>query len=386
MIQDSIAKIGRNRPCPCGSGKKFKKCHGVDQLKAKSQEGGGKVTAQVPSFGLPGQVGSYTMVPLFEPGDPRNPPDPTGLPGRYKVTFTLCRPGLALCPERYFAAADYLVGTSHLAITRPALNTSITQIQITAGPFTFIGHPNDKGFLSTIDTECDASDFQDAHYKSTTALTPALSHWALWLDVPIEIYQTDIVELQTGSTRFTAKNAFLEASFGADLFRGQIPPELQSYASVYREALLSNSPIYEFICYYRIVESIHGRRKRLSREAKSRGESLSFTAERYPATPETLRQMLDGIFPIKPPTWNDIIVGSLLLPEIVDKEFTLIDERYLNPLRDRVAHTILKPNLPELRADDALHVEEINRWVPVTKCIVRRLLINEFPSQLLAKV
>jgi len=23
------AKVGRNDPCPCGSGKKFKKCHGV---------------------------------------------------------------------------------------------------------------------------------------------------------------------------------------------------------------------------------------------------------------------------------------------------------------------------------------------------------------------
>lgn len=23
-------KIGRNEPCPCGSGKKFKKCHGTD--------------------------------------------------------------------------------------------------------------------------------------------------------------------------------------------------------------------------------------------------------------------------------------------------------------------------------------------------------------------
>ncbi|MBI4338988.1 MAG: SEC-C domain-containing protein [Chloroflexi bacterium] len=24
----SLGKIGRNDPCPCGSGKKFKKCHG----------------------------------------------------------------------------------------------------------------------------------------------------------------------------------------------------------------------------------------------------------------------------------------------------------------------------------------------------------------------
>jgi preprotein translocase subunit SecA len=25
----AAAKVGRNDPCPCGSGKKYKKCHGV---------------------------------------------------------------------------------------------------------------------------------------------------------------------------------------------------------------------------------------------------------------------------------------------------------------------------------------------------------------------
>ena len=25
---DPYAKVGRNQPCPCGSGKKFKHCHG----------------------------------------------------------------------------------------------------------------------------------------------------------------------------------------------------------------------------------------------------------------------------------------------------------------------------------------------------------------------
>jgi hypothetical protein len=345
------------------------------------EKNGGKVTAQLPAFGLPGQFGSLTVVPNFQPDDPRNPTDPNGLPGRYRVTFTLCRPGFPLNRERDFAAADLLVGTSHLAIARPAVNTTTTQIKLAAGAFTFIGSPNDKGFLSRIETECDAADFQDALNKSMTALTPALSHWALRLDVPIEIYQTDIAELRTGSIRFTAKNAFLEASFGADLTRGEIPRELHSYASVYREALLSNSPIYEFICYYRIVESIHARRKRLSREARSRGDSLCFAVEHYPLDAEALKKFLDDIFIIKPPQWHDFVLRSLLLPEIVGKEFTLIDERYLKPLRDRVAHTILRPNLPELRADDALHVEEINRWVAVTKCIARRLLINDFPSQ-----
>lgn len=27
-VESSTKKVGRNEPCPCGSGKKFKKCHG----------------------------------------------------------------------------------------------------------------------------------------------------------------------------------------------------------------------------------------------------------------------------------------------------------------------------------------------------------------------
>jgi len=28
-IVNTIPKVGRNEPCPCGSGKKFKQCHGA---------------------------------------------------------------------------------------------------------------------------------------------------------------------------------------------------------------------------------------------------------------------------------------------------------------------------------------------------------------------
>src|SRR5438045_73475 len=30
QVKREGAKVGRNDPCPCGSGKKFKKCHGVN--------------------------------------------------------------------------------------------------------------------------------------------------------------------------------------------------------------------------------------------------------------------------------------------------------------------------------------------------------------------
>jgi preprotein translocase subunit SecA len=28
-VQRSVPKVGRNDPCPCGSGKKYKYCHGA---------------------------------------------------------------------------------------------------------------------------------------------------------------------------------------------------------------------------------------------------------------------------------------------------------------------------------------------------------------------
>ena len=30
QVKREAPKVGRNDPCPCGSGKKYKKCHGVN--------------------------------------------------------------------------------------------------------------------------------------------------------------------------------------------------------------------------------------------------------------------------------------------------------------------------------------------------------------------
>ena len=35
---ERLKKIGRNAPCPCGSGKKYKKCHLLKDEKAKRKE------------------------------------------------------------------------------------------------------------------------------------------------------------------------------------------------------------------------------------------------------------------------------------------------------------------------------------------------------------
>jgi preprotein translocase subunit SecA len=30
-MKRKVAKVGRNDPCPCGSGKKYKRCHGENE-------------------------------------------------------------------------------------------------------------------------------------------------------------------------------------------------------------------------------------------------------------------------------------------------------------------------------------------------------------------
>jgi uncharacterized protein len=38
MLQRQFATAGRNEPCPCGSGKKFKQCHGRQGIVRASHE------------------------------------------------------------------------------------------------------------------------------------------------------------------------------------------------------------------------------------------------------------------------------------------------------------------------------------------------------------
>ena len=40
-----MSKVGRNDPCPCGSGKKYKKCHGDKAMVMKADENTEKVKA-----------------------------------------------------------------------------------------------------------------------------------------------------------------------------------------------------------------------------------------------------------------------------------------------------------------------------------------------------
>ena len=64
---------------------------------------------------------------------------------------------------------------------------------------------------------------------------------------------------------------------------GMIPKfdhEFRFYAGMYREALNTDSPVYRFLCFFKIIEGLKGRRGRIAKELD--GEALSRNGEILP--------------------------------------------------------------------------------------------------------
>jgi hypothetical protein len=236
-----------------------------------------KITTQLPINGLPGQNGNYIVVPIFPIGDPRNHGGPDGLPGKYEVTFTLNRPGYPLRPERSSSSGDNLEGDSHLQV---AAHFRI-DANVEGETFTFEGRPNSRKFLAALVVRCDAQGVHDAHNKCYRAIMPILSGISLKWDVPLAIYQIDVHELRTGVRGFSHRNPLAEVKVSGE-FRTILDPEPRTYAAIYREAIITESPAYQFLCFYRIIESLKARRTRIARAAIRERRAYTQHAEVYP--------------------------------------------------------------------------------------------------------
>ena len=117
----SFAKAGRNEPCPCGSGKKFKKCCGSPLRQKAQMPAQPTLRAQIPAGGVPGEAQGIVACNHFrDEADPRNIGSVPGLPGEYRVTFLFERPNYRQTKEYELSFLGPLRGDSHLAITKPA--------------------------------------------------------------------------------------------------------------------------------------------------------------------------------------------------------------------------------------------------------------------------
>lgn len=164
----------------------------------------------------------------------------------------------------------------------------------------------------------------------------------------------------------------------------QLEHEFLGCASIYREALNANSSPYRYLCLYKVIEGIRARRGRLAMEAKRCGQQpRRFQGEDIPERKEHFEPWLNAIFSIRP-TWDDMALAQIFVGEATGRSFSNVADKFLRPLRDNIAHALSKPSGElTISADELLHVREVNKWLPLTKCMVRRLMKNEFPTQFL---
>ena len=308
------------------------------------------------------------------------------------MIFTLNRPGWAPTPEYLLNSCDQIQGGSHLAITAPAVvtpgNPGADQIRIYSasddGHVVFTGHPNRDGFLAKVEVAAlPASDFGDAERKAYRALAPSLSNLAAQLDIPLRVFQVDIVEERTGTRSLRMVTPYPPTPLAMS-GEGVLTPALRGLLSVYREALNTDSAVYQYLCFFKIIEAIRKlRAQAASATAAEGGRPPGVPGERIPADESSFVPWLRSIFP-NSRGWNDLELNSVFQSEARGKKFGDVIQHHLRPLRDDIAHALLSDaGELGLSADELVHSQRVTKWLPLTKCIVRRMLKNDFPQQFL---
>ena len=342
-------------------------------------------------MGVPGEAQGMVACNRFKEPDPRNVGGPTGLRGQYMVTFLFERPNYRQTKEYEFTFVGPLRGDSHLAITKPAFtppDPNADQIKIYAttphGAFEFTGFPNERGFLGKVVSKpFQATDRDDAEHRAYAALVPSLSNWSVHLDIPLEVQIIETMELRTENVGIRIVQPFLEAPFAVE---GNPPPydsEFAHYASMYREALNSNSPVYRFLCLFKIIEGIRVRRARLGKEAGGDREKCVRPMEVIPNDDASAKAWLNAIFPVHH-EWDGLTLSQTFPLESKGKRLMHLVQTELTNLRDQIAHSIMHTGELSLSADDLVQIQRVNKWLPLTRCIARRMLKNDFPKQFLS--
>jgi hypothetical protein len=72
----------------------------------------------------------------------------------------------------------------------------------------------------------------------------------------------------------------------------------------------------------------------------------------------------------------------VFISEVVSKRIRhLIDKgEHLHKLRNKIAHAVVDSGEPIISIDVGPDIEEVEKWLPITKFIARYLLLESFPD------
>jgi hypothetical protein len=142
----------------------------------------------------------------------------------------------------------------------------------------------------------------------------------------------------------------------------------------------SNSAFYRFLCFYKIIESVPIRRGRTNEAAKHAGQEVRRFHEVIPANQDELLALLKEVYPWRA-TWDDMALSQIVPSEASGKKVGWVREKYLNPLRVGIAHALLKTGEVRITLDKIDHIQQVNRWLPLSRVLARLLLKHEFPTE-----
>ena len=391
-------KLRRNLECECGSGEKWKNCHGkkdsfskpdrLQPIKSKPA-----TSANVSLMGVPGEMQNLVTINVRKGESPDKLNPKPWRPGEYRVQLMLGRQGYPMKAEYSHSFIGSNVGNSHLMIIKPVSDRKDsdpdrmiwwavyvdktgkrTDIQ-------FLGEANTKGFLAKFSATVNSSDGNQAASTAFASLAPLLSGLSANTDVPLFIESIDVVHVETGNGMLRIVAPFPEQSFNF----GPLPhmsDEYCHYASLYREALQSNSPFYRFLCLFKIVEGLLKRRGRLTVEAKKTGDYAprrSLIPERIPSTREQQLRLLKAVYSTRTDApWDELFLGQTFPAESHDKSIQQIKSDILEEVRKSIAHALLEDGEPGLSTDDLEDHWKVNKWLPLLRFIVRVMLTNDF--------
>jgi hypothetical protein len=379
--------------CWCGSGKKEKNCHGrtTTPLALPVAAGGAhlrnvtkKPEATLHPWGVPGEEHKIIVAPVFKDGASPTQADIAGRKGSYRVQFLLARPGYPITKEREHKFIDDVVGTSHIRIVKPEAERGLNDperiiLQLRGKNYQITGIANEEGFLGKLVCELDADSSEAAETEAYGALAPFLSAWSMNVDIPIHLETIQVTNLATHASSLRVVTPHFEMNFGS----GTQPfflDEFCQYASIYREGLNTNSAFYRFLCFYKIIESLIGKRGREAKAKKLTGQDPRHLYEVIPEKTEDILALLKRLYPWRD-TWDKMALAHIFPPEVLGKKVTAVREKHFRPLRLGIAHALLDEGEITVILDKMEYIQAVNKWLPLCRICARWMLLTDFPRE-----
>jgi hypothetical protein len=221
--------------------------------------------------------------------------------------------------------------------------------------------PNDQGRLSQVRASVEAEGFGAAERLIYNLVVPSLSLISFQADVALEISGVLLTERSTQIKKFgaTMLGTFQPAP---EQLEGNLTSEVRPLLAAYREGLSANSPMYQALSFYKIIENVTALNTQRARRAAKTGAAFADPLLRtLPTDPADLTDKTE---------WEREVFSAYL-----GKSYTEVRDGLNDTIRNAVAH--LAPGRDVRSADLLDDIEACRLAAPLLRYMARDLIHGE---------